>query len=367
MNQLSVPAGILALSAAAFLGFPVAPHGASTSQPKAEGGRSNKELAALLVGPEQAENNCASCHEFEAEAWRKSRHHQGFSDRHRSKRAKEILKNMGQRSMKRGTASNSCAECHYTSTLERDRLQPKWGVSCESCHAPAKDWVDVHNRQFGASEGSVIEWGQGRTESVEAHKARMSAAEGAGMVHSDMLYEVAANCLDCHAVPNEYVVNRGGHRAGSEGFELVAWSQGEVRHNFLSSAGHAEGATNAPSSPERQRRMFIIGCLVDLEYSTRNLLTVEERGAAFHSGMIERIKRLRVTLEGIAEATGRSDLAGLLGLLPKELDTDTQLDPAVPERIGDLARGIQSKLQGVDLSSIDRLLPTEHKGTAHQR
>ena len=79
------------------------------------------------------------------------------------------------------------------------------------------------------------------------------------------LYEIASSCLNCHTVPNEELVNVGGHNAGSEDFELVSWSQGQVRHNFLRTGG----SNNAASDPARIRVMFVVGLLADLEYSTR--------------------------------------------------------------------------------------------------
>lgn len=51
---------------------------------------------------------------------------------------------------------------------------------------------------------------------------------------------VAQSCLNCHTAPNEELVNKGGHNVGTLDFELVAWSQGKVRHNFVRS----EGKTN---------------------------------------------------------------------------------------------------------------------------
>ena len=48
------------------------------------------------------------------------------------------------------------------------------------------------------------------------------------------------------AVPEERLVNVGGHTAGSA-FELVSWSQGEVRHNLQKSAGK-DGVITMPIS-----------------------------------------------------------------------------------------------------------------------
>lgn len=94
-----------------------------------------------------------------------------------------------------------------------------------------------------------------------------------GMQNTRNLYEIASSCLNCHTVPNEQLVNVGGHKAGSEDFELVRWSQGQVRHNFLRTGG----TSNAVSDPARIRVMFIVGLLADLEYSTRATATATSK------------------------------------------------------------------------------------------
>ena len=50
-----------------------------------------------------------------------------------------------------------------------------------------------------------------------------------------------------------------------EKFELVAYSQGLMRHNFL----RGNNTTNVQSSRERLRVMYVVGLIADLEYSTR--------------------------------------------------------------------------------------------------
>ncbi|MDJ0932204.1 hypothetical protein [Breoghania sp.] len=80
------------------------------------------------------------------------------------------------------------------------------------------------------------------------------------MIRPSMTYTLAKNCFSCHLAPNEKLVNVGGHAAGSA-FELVAWSQGEVRHNTW----YNKGASNPAASTERQRMLFIIGRIAELE------------------------------------------------------------------------------------------------------
>ena len=79
------------------------------------------------------------------------------------------------------------------------------------------------------------------------------------------LYSIAINCYSCHMVPNEELVNVGGHTAGTKEFELVRYSQGQIRHNFLRS----NGSNNEQASPERLRMMYVVGLIADLEFSTR--------------------------------------------------------------------------------------------------
>ena len=66
----------------------------------------------------------------------------------------------------------------------------------------------------------------------------------------------------------------GGHLAGSQDFELVAWSQGMVRHNFVRTGGTANGAP----SPAELRVMYVVGVMADLEYSLRAVAAATRKG-----------------------------------------------------------------------------------------
>src|SRR5690606_35633324 len=130
------------------------------------------------------------------------------------------------------------------------------GVSCESCHGGARDWIQLHADYGGPNVTRD-------TESPEHREARRSASVAAGMNTPSNLYLIARQCLSCHTVPNESLVNVGQHKAGSTEFELIAWSQGSVRHNFVTAGGHA----NIPSNPARRRVMYVVGLMADLEAS----------------------------------------------------------------------------------------------------
>lgn len=176
---------------------------------------------------------CGECHKSSVTAWKQSTHAKTFKALPRSKKAKEIAKKMGLRRIK---AKSDCLTCHFTSAKKKKRIKPIAGISCESCHGAGNDWIKLHS-DFG---------GKGVTKESEppAHKKeRFAKSVAAGMIRPVNIYAVANNCYQCHTVPNEKLVNVGGHPAGSS-FELVAWSQGEVRHNVWYSKPNDEAGTN---------------------------------------------------------------------------------------------------------------------------
>ncbi len=125
----------------------------------------------------------------------------------------------------------ACLQCHYTPKVRRGtQLRAGAGVTCESCHGAARDWIGIHN-EYGVPEpdfqkASLLETPEHRARRIEQSEAR-------GMLRPSQLYEVMANCYQCHTVPHEDLVNRGLHSTGNGNFELVEWSQGSIRHNFL--------------------------------------------------------------------------------------------------------------------------------------
>ena len=171
--------------------------------------------------------------------------------------AKEIAKRMGERSIKRGAI---CVKCHYTEQEVGGSTKATSGVSCESCHGPARDWIALHNDYGGPGVTKA-------SESPQHAELRRARSVAAGMRNPHNLYLVARSCFNCHTAPNESLVERGGHPTGSPDFELVAWSQGRVRHNFLRTGG----AGNAADDRSRLRVMYVVGQLADLEYSLRAL------------------------------------------------------------------------------------------------
>ena len=305
--------------------------------------------------------NCASCHALEAEAWERTHHFSTFVRRHRTRHAQQILQNLGLRTMKRQA---DCRQCHYTSVIKNESLMPMWGVSCESCHGPAKDWVNIHNRVGGDPNGAMLKWGDGKKETKSQRDARLSAAEAKGMITSRMTYELATKCLQCHTVPDERLVNKGKHRPGSE-FEFVSWSQGEVRHNFVDSRGSPNDPANRRLTAPEKRRMYVVGVMVDLQLSLRNLAAATRKDGDFADAMADRVNAARGKLAGIAAVVRIPEVDAVMSAVPKDVEESTPIASDLPARVGEAGKRLAARYDGTTLAAIDKLIPTTVVGTPY--
>jgi hypothetical protein len=296
---------------------------------------------ASVLGPEA----CMKCHENEFLAWKQTPHYATFETLHRKPEAKEIAERLGLRSVKR---NDQCTKCHFTTQEVEGRERVVAGVSCESCHGGARDWVVMHSDYGGPTTTRD-------QESPEHRRQRLEQSIKAGMNNPANLYLVARQCLACHTSPDEKLVNIGGHAAGTPEFELVAWSQGKVRHNFL----HSDGTANAPSSPERLRVMFVVGVMADLEASLRATASASEK-AAFGIAAAKRAARQKRRLYEISQLIENPQVAAAtqaaLGVRLKLNNRDALVTAA--DKIGKAAHEFAASADGAALSALDPLLPT---------
>ena len=68
-------------------------------------------------------------------------HFATFDELHRKPEAKAIADKLGLRSVKR---NDECIKCHYTTQTVDGHPRIVAGVSCESCHGAARDWIEMH-------------------------------------------------------------------------------------------------------------------------------------------------------------------------------------------------------------------------------
>jgi len=284
---------------------------------------------------------CNECHAPMVEAWKLTHHFDTFTSMHRRPEAREISSKLGIRRIK---DESLCLKCHYTDKTGDDgKVTAISGISCESCHGAAKDWIKVHNA----------------TNEV----GHLANAEKLGMLRPGNYYHVAANCFSCHTVPEEKLVNVGGHKAGSD-FELVSWLSGEVRHNLQKSA-----KVNAEDTAERRRMLYIVGRALDLEYSLRGMARATEEGA-YSKSMLGRINAAHAWLDAIAKASDLPEVKKMLATL-----NAADLKPgnaAAIDKMADTIRDLSIELaknqDGSKLAAVDPLIPgpDKYKGTAYK-
>jgi len=289
-------------------------------------------------------DSCAKCHENEVRQWKLTPHFATLESLHRKPEAKAITKRLGLSTVKR---NETCVKCHYTQQQKGGRLRVVAGVSCESCHGASRDWVALHNDYGGPNVTKKMESAQHRQQRAEASIA-------AGMNNPTNLYLIARQCLACHTTPDERLVNVGGHTPGSRDFELVAWSQGMVRHNFLRTGGTSNGVV----LQSQLRVMYVVGVMADLEASLRATAQATTK-APFGTTSAQRAAGLKRKLYEIQQRTndpyvGQAMEAALLA--PLKLNQSEVL-LAAAKTIGEAAFVFAGKADGNDLAAIDPLLP----------
>lgn len=279
--------------------------------------------------------NCTECHAPMVEAWKLTHHFETFSSMHRRPEAKEIAGKLGIRRIK---DESLCLRCHYTSQEDANgKVSAISGISCESCHAAGRDWNKVHN--------------------VKEDPERLTKAEKLGMLRPGNYYHVAANCFSCHTVPEEKLVNVGGHKAGSD-FELVSWLSGEVRHNLQKSAGKVNEETPAP----RRRMLYIAGRALDLEYGLRGLAKATEDGV-YSKAMMSRVDAAKARLEEILKASNLAEVKAMLDAIVAadlKINNETAVT-RMADAVGENARKLAASMDGGQLASVDGLIPAKDK------
>ena len=317
--------------------FSLAAYGADSSDP------------VKTVGP----NACAECHKQEAEAWKGTHHFKTFREMPRNTKAKEIADRMGVRRIK---SESLCLNCHFTVQQKSDKAEPIAGISCESCHSTGQDWIKVHSGFSGKTA---------QTETKPEKETRWKLADSKGMIRPSSLYRLAKNCYGCHVVPQEDLVNKGGHNAGSA-FELVSWSQGEVRHNTW----HSKGKDNVLASAARKRMLYLVGLGVELETALRAVSKATVR-KAYAFLMAQRADKARKQLSAAAKAAPNvpeiakmvefSHSAGL------KLNNERALTAAA-DGVSKQLSDITDKYDGSTMAGLDGLIPgpDKFKGTARK-
>ncbi|GAB5451208.1 MAG: multiheme c-type cytochrome [Halioglobus sp.] len=287
---------------------------------------------------------CIDCHTPAHDVWQETTHFKTYDELSASDEANEIAEALEIDDIE--DPEGLCVGCHFTLVGDtREDAEPIAGISCESCHGAAANWVDVHGEYLS---------GDAASESAAQKATRIAASQKAGQIRPAQINEIASNCLTCHTVPNEKLVNVGGHPAGSD-FELVSWSQGEVRHNLFWS----NGETNKEITPERKRLLFVVGHATDLEFSLRALAKSTEAGT-FRSAMADRVKNAMAEVKNINAKINSSELASVIsaaGSIDPAATPDAGKISAAADKIQSAVAAFTKANDGSKLAALDALVP----------
>lgn len=254
--------------------------------------------------------------------------------------------------IRRIKSESLCLNCHFTSQIKNGKPMPIAGITCESCHGASKGWLKRHSEYSGKKKA---------TESKAEAAKRWKDSEAAGMIRPRQTYKLAKNCYSCHITPNEKLINVGGHSAGSN-FELVSWSQGEVRHNVW----YNENKNNPLAGPERKRMLFVVGAIVELEESLRAVGKATQK-ANYAVSMAKRALRAKKRMEQIVSAVNVPELKKIFAIAKParlKLNNNAELSSAA-SKIARLGVQFSAKYKGNKLAGVDPLIPGEstYKGS----
>jgi len=227
------------------------------------------EAGQFYLGPKA----CADCHGPESQILGKTKHAMSFKDIHRSPKAAPILAAAGgDKNMRKNP---TCTQCHFTMEQENASkpATAKSGISCESCHGPASDWIKIHNDYGGP--GVTRE-----SEKADHHSKRIADSKKGGMIRPEMKYDIAANCMSCHGLADPGVsgatfgkMMEAGHPFNLD-YEIVRYSQGSVRHRFYP----PNMAVNAEMPPAELARLFIAGQAAKLVSAAQAVARADHAG-----------------------------------------------------------------------------------------
>lgn len=110
----------------------------------------------------------------------------------------------------------------------------------------------------------------------------------------------------------------------------------------------------------------MLGAVVDLEMTVRNLANVQEPGGTFHVAMLECATAARAKLAGIVSAIDVPELKAALDAVPAELSADTAVDQTWANGLGAAGKAFARGHDGESLGGLDAMIPTEFKGTTHK-
>jgi hypothetical protein len=144
-------------------------------------------------------STCQKCHGDQNAWWFNDRHFAAidpFFDR--DPKVVKIARLYGLSPSKMRRGGSLCMDCHGTVATARSTASVEDGVSCQSCHGPAADYIEIHQ------EGDL---------SLGLRRPGFQKALQAGMKNLHDLETALTNCASCHYVTDPRLLSAG-HPSG---------------------------------------------------------------------------------------------------------------------------------------------------------
>lgn len=143
-----------------------------------------------------------------------------------------------------------CITCHGAEVASEypkitDEEKGLFGIICETCHNPAEDWIEIHDK-----------------------KGKLSQAFEKGMRPTRNLYQWSVDCFNCHRGVDESYF-KAGHKIG-EKFDLIKYSQGDFKHWAWSKADKEKGNLDKKLKI-KLGKIWLVGEVFQVQYSLERI------------------------------------------------------------------------------------------------
>lgn len=189
-------------------------------------------------------------------------------------------------------------------------------------------------------------------ETTEHRQQRLAKMSNFSIVGRNDLYDMTKRCFSCHITDDEKIVNSNEHPLLSKDFEMVAWSQGDMRHNLWFS----DGKENVEAPIEKRRMYYIIGKTVTLEMYLRALAKSTIAGI-YKSKIEQQLAIVQKELASIVKSGGLEEITALTKIAFNDSDPAKLLRSA--DEVSAISQRIEKKYDGKKLTAIDALLPKQ--------
>lgn len=203
-----------------------------------------------IIGPKQCSDS--NCHSNIYDQHQKHPHETFFNAGYEEDGVK-ISEKMG---VEDHFEDKKCILCHGTEVASQypkitEEETGLFGIICETCHNPAEDWIEIHDK-----------------------REKISQAVEKGMRPTRNLYQWSVDCFNCHRGVGESYF-KAGHKMG-EKFDLTKYSQGDFKHWDWSKADKEKGNLDKKLQV-KLGKIWLAGEAFHIQYSLQRMAESSEK------------------------------------------------------------------------------------------